>query len=614
MYLKNIIIENYGPLKNIDLPFEFNEEGSPLPLILTGKNGSGKTILLSHIVNSLIAAKQRIYTNCEVEQGKVYKTRDPAYITSGKTFSFSKIEYADNSYVTEWQLQKSKEETEKTPDFTLPREEWNEIPNKEHTYFKNNFNKETASLLLKKRVALYFPSNRFEEPAWLNEKSLTSPVNFLDLQHIDQISNRSIISLSSLRSCQEWLLDVILDAYIQERRSHPIPIPVAELANGKEKTKMQLIHIPVFSGTCNMVYASIIRLVQNIFEDNDVNLLVQNRKFRMISVAKSGKIWIPNLFQLSSGETLLLSLFLSIIKDYDLSEAEFSSLNDIEGIVLIDEIDMHLHVNLQKKILPSLIKMFPKIQFVITTHSPMFLLGMETVFGSDGYRIIDLPSGNLIKAEDFSEFGYLFETMKETAALEELLEEKIRESHLPVVFVEGDYDIKYLKKTIEYYYDETRLKCFSFIDGGGYGSLDKTWGSMNKKVTKAFTRNVLLLYDCDMEKQDGKTDKCFKKVIPSNKENPIKKGIENLLSPATITKLEKTNEKFIDIKYGGKIKVRGEIKNTEEEKSVNEDEKKNICDWLCANGEKKDFEGFCSVIEIIIDFLCDIGAYERPVQ
>ena len=46
---------------------------------------------------------------------------------------------------------------------------------------------------------------------------------------------------------------------------------------------------------------------------------------------------------------------------------------DLEGIVLIDEIETHLHVELQKKIVPSLIKMFPNIQFILTTHSPFIL-------------------------------------------------------------------------------------------------------------------------------------------------------------------------------------------------------------------------------------------------
>ena len=46
---------------------------------------------------------------------------------------------------------------------------------------------------------------------------------------------------------------------------------------------------------------------------------------------------------------------------------------DLEGLVLIDEIESHLHVDLQKKIVPILTQLFPNIQFILTTHSPFVL-------------------------------------------------------------------------------------------------------------------------------------------------------------------------------------------------------------------------------------------------
>ncbi len=46
---------------------------------------------------------------------------------------------------------------------------------------------------------------------------------------------------------------------------------------------------------------------------------------------------------------------------------------NLEGIVLIDEIETHLHVELQKQIVPILTELFPNIQFILTTHSPFIL-------------------------------------------------------------------------------------------------------------------------------------------------------------------------------------------------------------------------------------------------
>ena len=45
----------------------------------------------------------------------------------------------------------------------------------------------------------------------------------------------------------------------------------------------------------------------------------------------------------------------------------------IQGLVLIDELDVHMHVRMQKMAFPCLIKMFPGLQFIIATHSPYIL-------------------------------------------------------------------------------------------------------------------------------------------------------------------------------------------------------------------------------------------------
>lgn len=45
----------------------------------------------------------------------------------------------------------------------------------------------------------------------------------------------------------------------------------------------------------------------------------------------------------------------------------------LEGVVLIDEIETHLHVALQKQIMPILTDLFPNVQFVLSTHSPFIL-------------------------------------------------------------------------------------------------------------------------------------------------------------------------------------------------------------------------------------------------
>lgn len=68
IYLSDCLIENAGPIESLDLTASFNVDGTPKPLVIVGKNGTGKSILLSYIVDSLfeLAKKiscQKIYSN-----------------------------------------------------------------------------------------------------------------------------------------------------------------------------------------------------------------------------------------------------------------------------------------------------------------------------------------------------------------------------------------------------------------------------------------------------------------------------------------------------------------------------------------------------------------------
>ncbi|MGE0789806.1 MAG: AAA family ATPase [Sandaracinaceae bacterium] len=51
---------------------------------------------------------------------------------------------------------------------------------------------------------------------------------------------------------------------------------------------------------------------------------------------------------------------------------------ELEGIVLLDEIDLHLHPTWQRRVVPILRSTFPRLQFVVTTHSPLVLTGFES--------------------------------------------------------------------------------------------------------------------------------------------------------------------------------------------------------------------------------------------
>lgn len=80
-----------------------------------------------------------------------------------------------------------------------------------------------------------------------------------------------------------------------------------------------------------------------------------------------------NLDQLSDGEKNLIALVGDIARR--LAIANPNNVNPLEGsgIVLIDEIDLHLHPSWQRIMIPKLIELFPNCQFVFSTHSPQVL-------------------------------------------------------------------------------------------------------------------------------------------------------------------------------------------------------------------------------------------------
>ncbi len=92
---------------------------------------------------------------------------------------------------------------------------------------------------------------------------------------------------------------------------------------------------------------------------------------------KTGIIEIKPFKQLSDGYRSMISLVADIaFRSWSISPLAITNQRQ-EGIVLIDEIDLHLHPNWQKHIIADLKRVFPKIQFIITTHSPFIVQGLR---------------------------------------------------------------------------------------------------------------------------------------------------------------------------------------------------------------------------------------------
>lgn len=600
MYFTNIHIENIGPIDQLNMTLHNNNE-KPKTLIIVGENGSGKSILLSHLVNCMLLAKQEVFDDTEIQKGKVYKYRSPNYVKSGKHYSYSEVKLASSLIVNEWQLLQTKKEFEETLQDKPTMPSWKNIKEGEHSHLSENFAENVLQVdeLCKKQCMLYFPVNRFEEPGWLNLDNLTTKAKYTQLKYVSKHSNRNIICTSPLKENINWLLDLIFD-----RQAFEIQTSNINLNTSFTQPLQTVTTFLGYSGQSTNIYEAVIKLLKLILRvDGNIRLGAGTRRNRQIAVMKNEEQWIPNLFQLSTGEIQLLNLFLSILRDYDLSQGSFNTLEDVKGIVIIDEIDAHLHTALQQEVLPQLIASFPKVQFIVTTHSPLFLMGMDAKIGSDEFNIINMPNGEKIFSHDFSEFSSAYNAYKETARHREEISEELKKAVKPIVFVEGDYDIRYIQKSAILLKKTDILDKITLKDGGGYGGLDKIWKIFDNPISSIISAKIILIYDCDISKSVSDKNRVYRRLIPSIATNPIEKGIENLFSIETILDIELKNPNFIDLKLAGSSRHRGKIITEPEVKSVNKDEKGNMCNWICENGNTEDFKNFDFIFNIIEEIL-----------
>ena len=125
------------------------------------------------------------------------------------------------------------------------------------------------------------------------------------------------------------------------------------------------------------------------------NLRVRRSPLLRMTADKQGEELMVN--QLSDGEKCLLALAGDLARRLAIANPN-PDCNPLEGsgVVLIDEIELHLHPKWQRAIIPNLKKTFPNCQFIITTHSPQVISDLKWVHllrsTSEGIAIERVPS------------------------------------------------------------------------------------------------------------------------------------------------------------------------------------------------------------------------------
>lgn len=139
------------------------------------------------------------------------------------------------------------------------------------------------------------------------------------------------------------------------------------------------------NGKPTMTYLAVKEAMENCFRRltgvEDVSVLVNPDTYGIeikYSICENKKIQIP-LEQLSDGYRCALSMIGDIA--YRMAtlnpQLEMNVLKKTPGIVMIDEVDLHLHPEWQQDILSDLTQTFPNVQFIVTTHAPAIINSAE---------------------------------------------------------------------------------------------------------------------------------------------------------------------------------------------------------------------------------------------
>lgn len=120
-----------------------------------------------------------------------------------------------------------------------------------------------------------------------------------------------------------------------------------------------------------------------LMNDDSVRLKYEYKKYSF-EIQQEDREQV-NFNHLSDGYASVFRIFADLIMRMDQNWLLGNQLSEYnkEGVVLIDEIETHLHLELQRTILPSLIKLFPRVQFIISTHSPYVVTSVSNALVYD---------------------------------------------------------------------------------------------------------------------------------------------------------------------------------------------------------------------------------------
>jgi predicted ATP-binding protein involved in virulence len=328
MKITRLNLTNYRGVHSLSLDFQERLN------VFFGVNGAGKSTILDAVAIMLSWAVSRIrYSGAS--SGRPIQETD---ITNGKSSSSVQLDCIERDQPIEWRLSKSRKGHGASEDRSNLAN-LNEFTKRLQGQISERVEKINLPLFA------YYPVNRavLDIPLRIRDKfSFNIFAAFDDVLTIG----------ANFRTFFEWFRE--REDIENENRKYQLFL----VKNQDDKQNDALLPDPQLE--------AVRRALQSFLPEFE-NLRVRRNPLRM-EVEKNGKLLTVN--QLSDGEKCLIAMVGDLARRMAIANPERNDPLEGDGIILIDEIDLHLHPKWQRMIVPRLQEVFPKCQFIISTHSP----------------------------------------------------------------------------------------------------------------------------------------------------------------------------------------------------------------------------------------------------
>lgn len=425
MRLEKIQIYNRAPFNNLILHIDEKNIS-----VLSGLNGVGKTTIISYIVDAFYEfAKKGFAIEFQNQQlsNQYYRISSGLSILDNTKPSFVYLRFNnDGKNIDYIDIRNPNNEESYNNALQIP----NHIPYSIITteigsgsslkYFTTLTNDEIVNLF-KSSLLTYFPAYRYEQPGYLNDPFNIS-LNFRKTLSFTGYLTNPIEITSGIPEIANWIMDIVLDTELYQGSAKKTLTHLNHFFNALLGAKLK---VPVRLGIGPRHQGG-----------SRISIVRQSDKHELY----------PSIFNMSSGELVLTSLFCELTRQAD---NLISTPDKIDGIVLVDEIDKHLHIKIQKEILPKLIKLFPNVQFIVTSHSPFLNLGLADEADSL-YTIFDLDNNGTSCTPHFNDlfkevYDMIVNENEQFAQKYQTVLAEIKQAKKPLIITEGKTDWKHLK-------------------------------------------------------------------------------------------------------------------------------------------------------------------------